>query len=46
MLRRTVIEIEYRKAPPWLGEDTECVLKEILCKTAAEIGASRAKHII
>ena len=38
--------IEYRKAPPMLGEDTERVLQEILRKSADDIAALRARHTI
>ncbi|MGH8245041.1 MAG: CoA transferase, partial [Gammaproteobacteria bacterium] len=38
--------IEYRKAPPLLGEDTEHVLREILKKTDAEIAALHSRGVI
>ncbi|MGR2739987.1 CaiB/BaiF CoA transferase family protein [Billgrantia sp. Q4P2] len=38
--------IEYRKAPPALGEDTEAVLARRLGKTPEEIGALRRRGIV
>ena len=38
--------VEYRKAPPLLGEDTESVLKEMLGKSDREISALRDKKVI
>lgn len=39
-------QLEYRKAPPLLGEDTDAVLQDILNKSVTEIAALRAKHVI
>ncbi|MBI1731943.1 MAG: CoA transferase [Gammaproteobacteria bacterium] len=38
--------VEYRKAPPLLGEDTEHVLRALLGRTDAEITALRDKNVI
>ncbi len=38
--------VEYAKAPPLLGEDTERVLQELLGRTEAEIAVLRAQKVI
>ncbi|MGQ4878094.1 CaiB/BaiF CoA transferase family protein [Billgrantia sp. LNSP4103-1] len=38
--------IEYRKAPPALGEDTEAVLAQLLGKTPEEIDALRQRRVV
>jgi crotonobetainyl-CoA:carnitine CoA-transferase CaiB-like acyl-CoA transferase len=38
--------VEYRKAPPTLGEDTDHVLRALLGRTDAEIAALRAGKVI
>ncbi len=38
--------IEYRKAPPLLGEDTNEVLREVLGKSESEIQALKKKNIV
>ncbi|ADP14233.1 CoA-transferase family III family protein 4 [Achromobacter xylosoxidans A8] len=42
-LRLSASPVEYRRAPPLLGEHTEEVLREVLGKTAEEIAAFRAQ---
>jgi len=42
-LRLSASPVEYRRAPPLLGEHTEEVLREVLGKTAQEIAAFRAE---
>jgi len=43
-LRLSASPVEYRRAPPLLGEHTEEVLREVLGKTQEEIAAFRAER--
>jgi crotonobetainyl-CoA:carnitine CoA-transferase CaiB-like acyl-CoA transferase len=45
-MRFSTTPVEYRKAPPLLGEDTEFVLKDLLGKNDAEITGLRQKKVI
>src|SRR5919199_15555 len=45
-MRFSETPIEYRQSPPLLGEHTDEVLRGLLGKTDAEIGALRAKGVI
>jgi crotonobetainyl-CoA:carnitine CoA-transferase CaiB-like acyl-CoA transferase len=45
-IRYSATPLEYRKAPPLLGEDTEWVLKNLLGKSDAEIAALRDRKVI
>ena len=45
-MRFSATPVEYHKAPPLLGEDTEPVLKALLGKSDAEITALRERKVI
>jgi len=45
-IRYSETTLEYSKAPPLLGEDTDRVLREVLGKSPAELAALRAQKII
>ncbi len=45
-LRFSKTELEYSKAPPLLGEDTDDVLSRLLGKTADEIADLKAKGVV
>lgn len=45
-IKFSTTKIEYKKAPPMLGEDTEEVLKKVLGKQDAEIEALRSTKVI
>jgi crotonobetainyl-CoA:carnitine CoA-transferase CaiB-like acyl-CoA transferase len=45
-IRYSETELEYAKAPPLLGADTERVLREVLGKSAGEIAALRTQKVI
>ncbi|HEY7840297.1 MAG TPA: CaiB/BaiF CoA-transferase family protein [Gammaproteobacteria bacterium] len=45
-IRYSGTELEYSKAPPLLGEDTDRVLRDVLGKSPAEIAALRNQKVI
>jgi crotonobetainyl-CoA:carnitine CoA-transferase CaiB-like acyl-CoA transferase len=45
-MRFSATPLEYRRAPPLLGEHTEEVLRGLLGKSEAEIAALRAEQVI
>ena len=45
-MRFSATPVEYRRAPPLLGQDTDQVLRELLQKSDAELGELRAAKVI
>jgi crotonobetainyl-CoA:carnitine CoA-transferase CaiB-like acyl-CoA transferase len=45
-MRFSATPVEYRRAPPVLGQHTDEVLRELLGKTDAQLGELRAAKVI